>query len=113
MRSNHAAPRRFAALGEIDPIDDSHDDLHNTAAAPAPAALSAGARRAHRARAGLAVALSAGAALPDRQPGLDPDAVALGDRREGGTELRADRPHGGEPAGHRHRVGRWALLQSP
>ena len=58
-----------------------------------------------------AAALSAGAALSFRQSGLDPDAVALGDRRAGRAELRADRPHGAGLPVTVDRLGGRPLLQ--
>src|SRR5438105_3673433 len=65
-------------------------EIRPTALAPSPAV-----ERSRRHLAGIAAALSAGAALSRRQSGLDAHAVALGERRARGEEFRAYRTHGG------------------
>src|SRR5215813_8664535 len=73
----------------------------------APPGLGLGARH----HGGGAAALCPGAALPHRQSGFDPDALALGKRRARGAKLRADRAHGAFAADDRDRVRGWPLLQ--
>ena len=65
------------------------------------------ARRHHRA------ALPDRAVLPLRRPGLDPDAVALGDRRPRRAHLDADRPHRAGAAARRDRGGGRPFLPPP
>ena len=78
--------------------------IRRPAVPPAPMALAAGMDGSHRPSDRPAAALLAGAALSFRQSGLDPDAVALGNRPARRAVFRADRRDGARVADHRHRA---------
>src|SRR5215467_15996058 len=109
MITRHAKRVRPDRLDPYAPCD-------ATAAAPcqttaAPMAVPPGVGLGARHFGGGAAALSPGAALPDRQSGFDPDALALGNGRARRAKLRADRAHGAGAADDRDRLRGWPLLQ--
>src|SRR5258707_276448 len=84
-----------------------------TARAPAPQVVAAGLGSTGACRWSFAAAVSAGAGLPLRNPGLDPDAGALADRPQCRAQLHADRTTGADPAALRAGCrGRPVLLAS-